>query len=289
VTDRSRVDLSPLAAARGSPPRVDRRRVRLAAGLAALAGTGGLLLVRLLLNAPVSVGVDTTALYRAVSPLALLAPALGALAVGVTTDRPVVRVATLFAGVFGSLTAVASAAALPAAVVASAAVASVAVDGLDRPASLDGASRWLVAGGLVAGTACSLAASLGVDPASLRPLGSDLALLALAGTPAFVPWDRRAAGVGLLVGGVVVAAGVTAPFVTGAVALVGGAVVGASTPLLALAAAGTATTAATGLATRRPDVAVGSALLLAAGVPATVPRALAVVLGVTLLVTGVRR
>jgi hypothetical protein len=268
---------------------VDGDRVRLAAALGALAGAGGLFFVRMLLNAPLSVPVRLAPLYRTVLPLALLGPALGALAVGVTTDRPAVRVATLFAGVFGLLTLVADAAAYSASVAAVGALAVVAVDSLDRPTSLDRGLRWAVSGALVVGMGCSLAAGVGVAPTVTRPLGSDLALLALAATPVFVPWDRRAAVVGLLAGVGVASVGLTAPFVTGAVALVGGAVLDASTPLLALATAGTATTAATGALGRRPAVVLGGTLLFVAGVPASVPRALAVVLGATLLLTEVRR
>lgn len=268
-------------------PRPRPARTRWVAGVLAFLAAGSGLLVDVAVNLPGSAPAFVTAVAAPVDVAALVGPALAALAIGVTTRRPLARVGLLFAGVFGLLGAVAPPALVPAVGATVAGGALVAVARLPREPTWVVARQWLVAGALVVGTGLSLVGAMGVEPAALRPLGSKLALLAVAAAPVFVRADWRSWLVGLVGAGVVAWFGVSAPFVLGSLSLVGGAVVGASLPYLVLGAGGGLATAATGLFTGRPDAALGGGLLLVAGVPATVPRALAVVVGVALLTASI--
>lgn len=258
-------------------------RVRRSAGALALAAAGSAFVVRLAVNAPGEPSAVIAAATGPVQTVALVGPALAALVLGVTTDRPLVRVGLLFAGVFGLLGALASTARVPAAGATVAGGTLVAVGHLPRARTWHVTRRWLVAGALLVGVALSLAGTSGVAPATTRPLGSKLALAGIGASAVYVASDWRGVAAGLASAGLVVWFGTQAPFVLGSLALVGGAVVGASLPLLAVGAGGGVATTATGLLSNRSDVALGGALLLVAGVPATLSRALAVVLGLALL------
>jgi hypothetical protein len=278
--------MSQQSATESSDPVGHRSRVAHAAVSAATARTAalalavlfaaGLTLVRVVRNAP----VDAPGVASAPSFLLLATQVVAGLAVvlvGLTTDRRSVRTALVFAGVFAVLAAVDAAASVPAvgALVAGGAV----VVGTDARTHVDAPRRWLVGGVVLAGLVASLAAVLGLATGTLRPLGSTLALIGLAVVPLLMDPPRLAWLTGGAVAGGVLAAGLSAPFVVGAVTLVSTAAVGASLPLLALGFGG-ATVAAVGFAqTGHRPAALGVGLLALAGVPATVPRATLVVLG----------
>lgn len=208
---------------------------------------------------------------------------LAAVAVGASEDDALVGIGPLFVGVFGLLAAFVDSVAVPAAV---AVVAGTAVLALAVREDLSTA-RTLAAALLVAALGVSLAGGLG--PASLRPAGSMLSLLAVATTPVFAATDARALSGGAVAFGVVLAFGLARPFVTGAVTLVGGGVVGVSLPVVALAVAGAVTTASAALRTRRWPLLAGVALLALAGVPAELSRAVPFALGtIALLALEVR-
>jgi hypothetical protein len=257
-------------------PSVSASTARTGALGVALLLTASLTLVRVVRNAPVDApGVA--------SAPALLLPAtqvvagLAVVLVGLTTDRRSVRTALVFAGVFAVLAAVGSAASVPA--VGALVVGGAVLVGTDARTHAETPRRWLVGGLVLTGVVASLAAVLGVATATLRPLGTTLALVGLAVVPLLVDPPRAAWLAGGAVAGGVLAVGLAAPFVVGAVTLVSTAVVGASLPLLALGLGG-ATVAAVGFAqTGHRPAALGVALLALAGVPATVPRATLVVLG----------
>lgn len=202
---------------------------------------------------------------------------LAAVAVGASEDDALVGIGPLFVGVFGLLAAFVDSVAVPAAV---AVVAGTAVLAFAAREDLSTA-RALAAALLVAALGVSLAGGLG--PASLRPAGSTLALLAVATTPVFAATDARALVGGAAAFGVVLGFGLARPFVTGAVTLVGGGVVGASLPVVALAVAGAVTTASAALRTRRLPLLAGVALLALAGVPAELSRAVPFALGIVVL------
>jgi hypothetical protein len=222
-------------------------------------------------NAPVGPGGVNAALFG----LATAVTALGAVGLALTTDDPAAGVGLLFVGVFGLLSLVTGAVALPAAAAVGAGTAAVA---LAARRSLTPTSTAAVGVLLVALTA-GLVSGVG-GWTSLRPVASTLALVGVAVTPVFAATTGRAFIAGGLAFGAVVAVGLANPFVTGAVTLVGGGVVGTSLPVVAFAAGGAVTTASA--AGRRGEWLLlgGVALLALAGVPATLGRAIPFALGV---------
>ena len=254
---------------------------RVVAGVLALVGLGFLAVVRLGMNMPA--GPSLSGVYPFALGLGTLAPAVGLLALGVATDRSVHRVALTFAGVFGLLSLLAEPATLPATLAIAAGVLAITGVYLVDHWRAKRFDRWLVAGALAVGAVLSLAAGIGLEPGTLRPLGSRVVLLALAATPVFVDWDREAVLVGLGVGVAVIAMGVNAPFVTGAISLVVGGVVGASLPVLFLGAVGAVILLWASIRSGRTELALAAGVLLVAGVPATIPRGLGVLAAITLL------
>lgn len=244
-----------------------------------------------------------------------------------SSSSTVTRVGLVAAGVFACLTAISPSAAVPASGVLVASTGLVFVPSIvDRLRAAAGDARArdagsrsralaavvrsvaaaIVALALTAAVALSLGATTGLLPVGSRSPGTTATLLGLMATPFAVGASRRA----LLAGGVI-AAGVyaavtTAPFVAGAVVLTVGAAIDPSVVVLSLAVGGVSATILRGLSSsdrngpsrtgfdpttaagRGFDVAIGGVLLLAAGVPATVPRAIAVVLGGWFLLSGGR-
>ena len=246
----------------------------------ALATVFTVALVRLALNAPVSLPSAVADAYDVVTTAALVGPALAALCLGVTSDRLPSRVGYLCLGVFALLTTLTSSLSIPAGV---ALVAGGALVVSSRP--IRRTSRSSVVAGLFAvAVVLALGSAVGVLAVSLRSVGTTAWLVGLACTPLLTHPRRSDLLLGVAVAGGVLASGVVAPFVTGAVALVGFAVVGAPFVLVALGVGGVIAALASAVRAGQRRRAVGLGLLLFAGVPATMPRALAVVLGVTLLV-----
>jgi len=247
-----------------------RHAVVAAAAVAVLARA----LVTTLANAPGGPAVGSGTL----GGVPTAAAALAAVGVALTTDEPAVGVGLLFVGVFGLLSLVSAAVALPAAVAVVTGTAAVA---LTRRESLSSVPALTVGVLLVALTG-GLASGVG-GAVALRPVASTLALVGVALTPVFAATTGRATLAGGLAGGIVLAVGLAHPFVTGAVTLVGGGVVGTSLPVVAFAAGGAVTTASA--ATRHREwLLLGSVALLAfAGVPATLDRAVPFALGVAVL------
>lgn len=261
------------------------RIVRAASGIAATAVLVALVL-RVVRNAG---GLPATldSVYPVAATVAFLGPALTAVLAGVATPDVRVRAGLVSAGVFGCLAAIVPAATVPAAgaVVAGGALALYATPAATRRGRFPMAPV-LAGGGLLCGAGIALATGLGLLAADVRSLGTVLALCGLAATPLLIEPPRGAWIAGGLAGIGVFLAGTVAPFVTGAVTLVAWAVVDASLVLVAAGVAGAVVTTVAGLArleNRNASVAFGGLLLLGAGVPATVPRALATVLGLWLL------
>lgn len=205
-------------------------------------------------------------------------------AVGLGMETPAAGVGPLFAGVFGLLAVVAPAAAVPA---AAAIAGGTAICAGTRREAIDPvrgvalvALLGALAGSLVVGVA-------GV--ASARPLTSTLSFLALGTLPAFVTTDRWSlvqAAVAFLA---VVGVGLSLPFVTGAVTLVGTGAVGTALPVVGVAVAGVVTAGSAALRARRWPLVAAIALLGVAGVPVTIPRAVPFALGLVVLVGVVSR
>ena len=276
---------------------------RTLASLLAVVPVAGATLYRVLHNAPGAlppVAVDLAALTL---PLAVAGPALAALLLAADADSRALRLGLVFVGAFGLVSLAGGAAWFPAAVGVCAGLLVV-VGGrcrsvFDREPVEAWEPSYLCL--LTAGVVVSLAATAGLAPATLRPAGSGLALLGVGLLPTVVPTDRLDLLAGTVVGLLTVAVASSVPYVAGAVLLVGGGVVGVPIGLVALAVGGgvAATvggsrrgiTAVAGANESAPPVAsaaVAPVLLLAAGVPGTLLRAVGVAVAVGLLAGGGR-
>jgi hypothetical protein len=225
-------------------------------------------------NAPVGPSGVGTALFALPTAVA----AVAAVGVALTADDPAVGVGLLFVGVFGLLSLLSGTVALPAAVAVTGGTVAVAVAGRRSLSPVSAGALGVLLVALTVG----LASGVG-DVVALRPVASTLALVGVAVTPVFAATTGRTALAGGLAAGAVLAVGLARPFLTGAVTLVGGGVVGASLPVVALAAAGAVTTASAASRRREWLLLGGVALLAFAGVPATLDRAVAFALGVATL------
>lgn len=260
--------------------------VRLTAGLVAVLGLGALTATRILLNAPIPLpGVVSGVWFDTATTAAVVAPALGALLLGSTARDGWTRIGLSLAGAFGLVSAVTGTVAVTAvgALLLGGWLTLVGTVTTARSSSRPRARTGIVSTLLLAGLTLSLLGAVGVRSATVRPVGTTVTLVGMAATPfAFRPRTNS-----FVVGGI--AAAVTAhltgaaPFVSGAVILVAGSVVGASTLVLAAAVGGLATTVSTGIANRQVAPAATGALLLSAGVPSSIPRALGTVLAVALV------
>lgn len=255
-----------------------RGRVVGAGALAALA-TAVATTLRVLHNVPFDPLAVSASVLGAVEVTAAVAVALALAAVGFATDRPPVRIGCLFAGVFGALAAVVPAARVPAAVAVTAGGGAALATSLGAPESYRGVRRHGVAGGFLLAVALSLASTLGLASGGVRELGAVAYLAALAALTVRVRGDPLALVAGAAGFAAVVAASASSPYVAGSALLVGFAVVGAPHLLVAAAVGGAVAAAVAGLRRRSPALAIGAALLVVAGAPATPTAATAVVLG----------
>ncbi|WP_136688073.1 hypothetical protein [Halorhabdus amylolytica] len=249
----------------------------------AVLATATLFGVRIAINARGAIPIDLVALQEWLVPLTALVCAGSLLAIAVLDGEGHETVGLAFVGVFGMAGTIARPAYVPAVV---AIVAGTALATGDRLLAVRDRrlGPTLVASLLVCGLTASLIGTFGIEPATTRSVGSQLTLLGIAGTPVFLARGRADWLFGALGAGLLVALGVIAPFLLGATGLVAGAIVGASVPVMALAVGGLTTTASAALRRRHHAAALGTGLLLFAGIPATVPRALALVLALALLV-----
>jgi len=270
--------------------------VTTAFGALALVPTAGVLFFRLVRNLPVGLPAVARGASPAVEALAAVVPALAMVGLAIVAERRAMRVSFAAVGVFALLGAADGAAWLPAAAATlSGAAIVLALDLRERlpdgvePLSKAGLRRIsgpaVVAGlGLVA-LATSLTASAGIETTSLRPAGTLLVFATLAVLPLVRSLDDYFdLGLWVVATFAIVVGAASAPFVAGAVVLVA---LGAGTAPLALLAMGLGGGFATVVAdTRRTAYgpAVGAALVLVAGVPATLPRAVAFALGLVILV-----
>ncbi|WP_436925088.1 hypothetical protein [Halosimplex amylolyticum] len=268
------------------PPADD---VRAVGGVLAAAAVCLLVAARVAINAPLGrspAGIQSV--HTVASAGAVVVPAAAAVALGAVADADRAVVGLVAAGVFSLLAPLASPAGLPAVGVLPVAALLVTVpagDGDVRSAP----DRWLFAGLVTAGVAAALGATTGVLGPDARSIGTLAAFLALAAAPAVVGVSRRALSVGAVVAVAVAAGSLAAPFVAGATLLAVGAAVDPGVAVAALGLGGGGAVVADGAFRRQRQRWSGGLLLVAAGVPATVPRALAVVLGAHLLLVTTAR
>lgn len=276
---------------------------RTVAALLALLPVAGATVYRVGHNAPGTLPPAAVDFATTLLPLAVAGPALAALLLAATVDNRAARLGLAFVGAFGVVSLAGGAAWFPAAVGLCAGLLVLVGDRVRRAvgdeASVELARTGLL-GLLTAGVVVSLGATAGVAPATLRPLGSGVALLGVGLLPAVVPTDRVDLLAGAAAGLLTVAVAASVPYVAGAVLLVGGGVVGVPIGLVALAVGGGVAGLSGGLRRRggrgvdaggsaRPvtaPAAVAPVLLLAAGVPGTLLRAVGVAVAVGLLAGG---
>lgn len=255
----------------------------LIAGLIAVIAASGPFLARLAVNGRASAPVNLGTLIPTLTTVALVGPAIAAGVLLASTDDDLTRVGLAFVAVFGLLGALASAVYVPAVVAVLGGGSVVLARRISNRSESVADWRLVPAVVVFAGIVLSMLAGLSVVP-EVRSVGSHLAMIGAAATPALLCHGRSDWALGGLLAGLLVAAGLSAPFVTAAVALVGGGVVATSLLVMAVGLCGLVTTASAALRTRRWVALCGAGLLLVAGVPATLPRALAAVLGILLLV-----
>lgn len=263
----------------------DRERVVRGATVPAATVVALQTLLRILRNLPFDPLTVPTAVRGSLGVGAPFVVALATVTVALASRRGTASVGLLFVGAFGSLTAVSTAATLPAVVGVIAGGAVAMLGSVGRPESYHGARRVLVGTVFVAGVALSLGSAIGLWPGA-RELGTALALLGLAATGLLVEGDRLGLVAGALAFVAVVGAAGVSPYIAGSVLLVGFSVVGVPHLLVALAAGGCVTAFVAGVRDRDGAVVAAITLLLAAGVPVTVPRAMAVLLGATVVLVG---
>jgi hypothetical protein len=240
--------------------------------------------VSVLANVPFD-PVVTPPLRAATGLLALVATVCTLTFVAVTDGRATVRTGLLFAAVFGCLPLVAPGTTLLAvvAVTGGSALALAGTLGLPEGWTYRGTRQRLVAAGVVVALAATLAGATGLLDGVRNP-GAVLTLATLAAVGTRAEGSTLAGGAGLVAAGATVVASAASPFVVGSTLLVAFAVTGVPSLLVALAVAGVVAAAVAGLHRGEYTLAVGTGLLLVAGVPATFPRALVFLLGAALVV-----
>lgn len=273
-----RVDIDRLPGGHGRLGRHDPTTVAVGAAAVAVVISLGR---RLAVNGPVDLPW-LVAVGPAVEGTAAVVTALAVILVGVRAGDRRTLVGLVAVGVFGLLATLSSAARLSAAgaVVAGGLVAVGPT--LSGPRRLPAWGHTAVGAGVLGGALLALGAAMGTLPAGARAAGTLSFLFGLAASPLVVMPARPDWAVGGLVAAATVLVAATVPFVSGAALLVGWAVVGVPTVVVALGFGGVATAASWAVRRGRTVPAVGACLLFGAGVPSTTARAVAAVLGLAL-------
>jgi len=253
-------------------------------GLLAAVAVGVATAIRVLYNAPFEPVAFPPRLVPAVGTVAALASGVALAAVGLSTERPVVRVGLLFAGVFGVLATVSGAATVAAAVAIPVGAALAFARAMGPPETYFELRRGVIALTFALAVGLSLAATAGLVGSPFRAAGSAAFLAGVTLLAVRAEGDPVALGAGALAFAGVVAASAAAPYVTGSALLAGFAVVGSPHLLVATAAFGGVAAAVSGFRGGDARLAIGAVLLLLAGVPATPGAATAVCLGAALAV-----
>jgi len=253
-------------------------------GLLAAVAVGVATAIRVLYNAPFEPVAFPPRLVPAVGTVAALASGVALAAVGLSTERPVVRVGLLFAGVFGVLATVSGAATVAAAVAIPVGAALAFARAMGPPETYFELRRGVIALTFALAVGLSLAATAGLVGSAFRAAGSAAFLAGVTLLAVRAEGDPVALGAGALAFAGVVAASAAAPYVTGSALLAGFAVVGSPHLLVATAAFGGVAAAVSGFRGGDARLAIGAVLLLLAGVPATPGAATAVCLGAALAV-----
>lgn len=263
-------------------PGGDSKATRIGAGILALLPMMAVFALTIGTNTPIGPRLPLAPLRAPIEMAAYFGPASGALLLGFTAKTGSMRVGMLSAGVFSGLVLFTPSASIPAAMALATAAVLVGVSVV--PKSIRSAPiQTVVTIALSVGVILSMIGILGFEPALIRRLGSVLIAVGLAGLPAMSGYSRRSIGIGLVGGALVVAAGLSAPVMTAAVSLLGMGVIGLPLALLGIGAAGGITAIAEATRRGRTRTAIGSGLVLVAGVPSSIPAAVAVIVALGLI------
>lgn len=256
-------------------------------GLVALVTVALGVALAILANLPFDPIVVSSSLRTIVTGGIPVVSSLALVAIAVVAQQTTIRVGVLVAGVFGLLAVVSRAATVPAVVAVTLGGGVVVLGTNGWPMTYRTLRRKIIGGALLAGTAVSLGSSTGLLAGSTRGIGG---FLVLGGVTMFAvrsETDRISIVGGVLGFLAVVFVSTTSPYVVGSALLVAFAVAGVPHLLVACAVGGATAATIAGLRRRDYALAVGTPLVLLAGVPATIPRALVVVLGATLVLVDI--
>ncbi|AFK20935.1 hypothetical protein E6P09_17425 (plasmid) [Haloferax mediterranei ATCC 33500] len=259
-------------------------------GAVGLAPIALITLYRFVYNVPGGLPDGVPEFVAQLYPFAIVGPAVAGFILAATAQTVGERVGLAFIGGFSLVSLASPTAWYPAAVgttVGGCLVVWTRLARLRQTKDTKAVVHAAPAGLLVGGAVVSLAATAGISPATLRPLGSGIALVAVGMTPAIVGWDRTSLFIGAGAGILTLGFATSVPYVAGAVFLVGGGVVGAPLGLVVLGVGGGVSGLVYGLRESRVAGAFGAALLLASGVPSTLLRAAGVLVAVALFTTAV--
>jgi hypothetical protein len=264
--------------------RIDRRWVVTGAGVVSLGAVAAVRLLAVLHNAPFDpLAVPTGAIPATTAAVSFLL-ALSLAAVALASARSPVRIGLLFAATFGGLATLNQAVTVPAAVAITGGGAVALLGTLSVPETYLTFRRVALAAGFLAALTVALGSSVGLLDGGLRGLGGVLTLGVVIATGVRAESDRIALAAGGIAAAAVVGASLTSPFVLGSTLLVGFAIVGVPHALAALAVGAAVSVVVVGLRRGEWSLAAGAGLLVLAGVPVSVPRAMALLLGATLVV-----
>lgn len=264
----------------------DRRAV--VAGIGAIATLFVALqtVVSILYNLPFDPVHIPTAIRSGVAVGTAIVLGLALVVVALLAREATIRVGLLFAGVFGLLVVVSPAATAPAVVALGGGSTLALLGSLGPPESYQDARQIAVAVAFLVGITASITSMTGILDSGFREIGAMATLLALFGLGIRAETDRTALIVGTVAALGLIAASMNSPFALGSALLVTFGIVGVPHLLVALALSGATAAIVAGLRRREWSLVVGTTLLLFAGVPVTLPGALAVLLGATLILFG---
>ena len=264
----------------------ERRRVLTGATVVAACAVGLQTLVLVAHNLPFDPLTLPPGAVGALDTLTAVVVASAGVAVALSSRRDSVTVGLLFVAIFGFVGTGSAAATVPA-VVGVVAGGTVALLGsLDPLGNRVDIPRLVVAGAFIMAVLTALTNAVGVLALGSRGTGGSVAVLALAATALVFECDSVDLLVGAAAAVAVVFATAASPFVAGSIFLVGFSMVSVPPLLVALGAGGGTACLVAGVRRRDVTAVAALALVVLAGVPVTPPRAMAVLLGVTVLLAG---
>jgi hypothetical protein len=215
-----------------------------------------------------------------ITPVSL---AVAASAIAVAIDISSIRVGLLFIAAFVITGSVSPAAGLPA-ILGIITGGAVALSGrVTRETTSEPYRRIPLVGSAILGIAVSLGGTVGLTPSGIHEVGVAATLLAVALLAVVLPVDWLSVAGGFIAALGLLAAGIWAPFATGATLLVGFSITNIPVLAVAIAVFGGVTALASSVRNRAVLPVAGCVLCLFSGIPTTIASAAGLVLGLTLV------